>query len=212
VSKCPHCGAVSRVEPGGSLRWRCAVCGGPVVPTDGDIARSNAELAHLVRSHRARAMALGWLGASFVLGSIAAMAVGVALLLWLASHVAAVLLGLVALGAATLAALSLGRSRRRKAEAREALDEAWQHVASEVLRARGGDTTAADLARIMSTDETHAEGLLGRLSALGHARVDVRDDAELAYRTSHADPVAPADAGDDAESPGEAAAPRLRAR
>jgi hypothetical protein len=208
VSKCPHCGAVANVEPSASLRWRCAVCGGPLVPTEEGIPRSDGELPHLVRSHRARAMALGWLAAFFVLGSIAAMAVGVALLVWFASHAAAALLGLVGAGAATLAVVSLGRSRRRRAEARAELDHAWDRVAGEVLRARSGDTTAADLARIMSTKEDHAEGLLSRLSAQGGARVDVRDDAELAYRVSD-EGAAPGNG--DAESP-EAAGSRLRAR
>ena len=208
MSKCPHCGAVAHVEPSPSLRWRCAVCGGPVVPTEGDIARSDGELPHLVRSHRARAMALGWLAAFFVLGSIAAMAVGVALLVGFASHAAAALLGLVGAGAATFAVVSLGRSRRRRAEARAELDHAWDRVAGEVLTSRREDTTAADLARIMSTKEDHAEGLLSRLSAHGHARVDVRDDAELAYRVSD-EGAAPGK--DDAESP-EAAGSRLRAR
>ena len=208
MSKCPHCGAVAHVEPSASLRWRCAVCGGPVVPTEGDIARSDGELPHLVRSHRARAMALGWLAASFVLGSIAAMAVGVALLVGLASHFAAALLGVVGVVAATLAVVSLRRSGRRRAEAREQLDHAWDRVAGEVLGSRSGDTTAADLARIMSTKEDHAEGLLSRLSAHGRARVDVRDDAELAYQVSDAGAIP---GKDDTESP-EAADRRTRAR
>jgi Flp pilus assembly protein TadB len=140
-------------------------------------------------------MALGWLAASFVLGAIGAMAVGVALLVGLVSHLAAALLGVVAVVAGVLAVSSLRRSRRRKAEARAELDQAWDRVAGEVLSARREDTTAADLARIMSTTEDHAEGLLSRLSAHGRARVDVRDDAELAYRVSdagRADPAATA--------------------
>jgi len=179
------------------------------VPTDGDIARSNGELPHLVRSHRARAMALGWLAASFVLGSIAAMAAGVALLVGLASTLAAVLLGIVALGAATLAVVGFRRSRRRRAEARAELDHAWDRVAGEVLRSRSTDTTAAELARIMSTKEEHAEGLLSRLSAHGGARVDVTDEAELAYRVSD---EGAARGGDDAEGPAATGGPRLRAR
>ena len=209
MSKCPHCGAVAHVEPSASLRWRCAVCGGPLVPTEGDIVRSDGELPHLVRSHRARAMALGWLAASFVLGSIAAMAAGVALLVGLASPLAAGLLGVVALVAASFAVVSFRRSRRCRAEAREQLDHAWDRVAGEVLSSRTVDTTAAELARIMSTKEEHAEGLLSRLSAHGRARVDVRDDAELAYRVSD---EGAASGGDDAESPGRDAGPRLRAR
>jgi hypothetical protein len=163
----------------------------------------------LVRSHRARAMALGWLAGSFVLGSIAAMTVGVALLVGLASHLAAGVLGALALAAATLAVLSVQRWRRRRAEASAELDRAWDRVAGEVLAARKVDTTAADLARILRTDVEHAEGLLSRLSAGGRARVDVREhDAELAYRVS-------VPGGDDAESVAEspeAAAPPARTR
>jgi len=209
VSPCLHCGALARIEPSAALRWRCSVCGGPVVPAAGDLVRSNGELPSLVRSHRARAMALGWLAASFVLGSIAAMAAGVTLLVWLASHLAAVLLGTVAVVAASLAWASLRRSRRRRGEAREALAEAWERVAGEVLAARREETTAPDLARIMSTDLDHAERLLARLSAHGGARVDVRDDAELTYRVD----APPSEGAAGAEQPGaEATGETPRAR
>jgi hypothetical protein len=201
VTKCPHCGALAAVEPNAALRWRCAVCGGPLVPTDDDVARSNGELADLVRSHRARAMALGWLAGALVLGSITLMTLGVALLVWFASHLAALLLATVGGVAGTLAVISARRSKRRRGEAREQLENAWERVAAEVLAARGGDTTAGDLARVMRTDVGHAETLLGRLSANGRARVDVREDADLAYRVS------------EGESPVETEAdPRMRAR
>jgi type IV secretory pathway TrbD component len=185
------------------------VCGGPVVPTEGAIVRSNAELPNLVRSHRARAMALGWVAAAFVLGAIAAMAAGVALLVWLASHPAAVILGVVALAAATLATVSLRRSRRRRGEARDELDQAWELVAGEVVRARRGDTTAPDLAKLLHTHVGHAEQLLAGLSAHGGARVDIRDDAELAYRI---DDGATSEAGNDAEPSAEAPGPGRSAR
>jgi hypothetical protein len=209
VSPCPHCGAAAAIEPSASLRWRCGVCGGPLVPTEEDVARSGGELPMLVRSHRARAMALGWLAGSFVLGSIAAMTVGVALLVGLASHLAAGVLGALALAAATLAVLSVQRWRRRRAEASAELDRAWDRVAGEVLAARKVDTTAADLARILRTDVEHAEGLLSRLSAGGRARVDVREhDAELAYRVS----VPGADDAETVADGPEAAAPPARTR
>jgi hypothetical protein len=155
-------------------------------------------------------MALGWTAAAFVLGAIAMMGAGVALLVWLASHLAGIVLA--ALAAASLAGTvaSVRRARRRRGEARTALDEAWDAVAGEVLAARTGETgetgetTAPDLAKAMQTDEAHAEGMLARLSALGRVRVDVRDDAELAYRASEAAP------GEDEPEAG--AGPRMRAR
>ena len=180
LAPCPHCRAASRVEPSSAIRWRCGVCGGPVVPTDAGIARSNGELASLVRAQRTRAIALGWTAAGFVLAAIGLMGVGLALVVGLASHLAAFVLGAIAVVAAVAATVSLRRGRGCHAEARAELDRAWEFVAGEVLRARP-QTTAVDLAQAMHTDERHAESLLAQLSAEGRARVDVRDDAELAY-------------------------------
>jgi hypothetical protein len=152
-------------------------------------------------------MALGWLAASFVLGAVGAMAAGMTLLVWLGAHLPAVILGVLALAAASLAWASLRRSRQRRTEAHEALDQAWELVAREVLDDRPDATTAPDLARIMSTDLAHAEGLLARLSAHGGARVDVRDDAELTYRIDSG----PGEGATDAEPSAEPPSPRLRA-
>jgi len=182
-SPCPHCGAVSRAERSALLVWRCGVCGGPVVPAEGLAKRDGGELASLVGAQRARAVGVGWLGATFVLGSIASMAVGLTLLVGFGGSVTpAVVLGVLALAGAVFAVLSGRRAARANAEARAKLEDAWAHVAEEVMRARVGEVTATDLARAMQTDETRAEKLLARLSATGRARVEVRDDADLAYR------------------------------
>jgi hypothetical protein len=183
VSPCPHCGAVSRAEQSALLVWRCAVCGGPVVPAEGLEKRNGGELANLVGAQRARAVSVGWLGATLVFGSIASMAVGLALLVgFAASATPAVVLGVLALAGVVLAVLSGRRAARANAEARAKLEDAWAHVAEEVMRARVGEVTAKDLAKAMQTDETRAEKLLARLSATGRARVEVREDADLAYR------------------------------
>jgi hypothetical protein len=183
VTPCPHCGAVSRTEPSPLLVWRCGVCGGPVVPAEGLEKRDGGELASLVGAQRARAMGVGWLGATLVFGSMASMAVGLALLVGIAaSATPAVVLGALALAGAVLAVLSGRRAARANAEARAKLEDAWAHVAEEVMRARVGEVTAKDLAKAMQTDEPRAERLLARLSAAGRARVEVREDADLAYR------------------------------
>ena len=177
--------------------WRCGVCGGPIVPAEGLEKRDGGELASLVGAQRARAMGVGWLGATFVFGSIASMAVGLALLVGLtASATAAVVLGALALAGAVLAVLCGRRAARANAEARAKLDDAWTYVADEVMHARVGEVTAKDLAKAMQTGEAHAEKLLARLSAAGRARVEVREDADLAYRpeSEHADPADPAEA------------------
>ena len=157
LAPCPHCGALARVEPSAALRWRCAVCGGPLVPTEGGVARSNGELASLVRVAAARAMALGWIAAAFVLGAIAVMARRRRAPLW-ASHRTSrrPSSASLALAALVAAGVSLRRARRRDAP-RRARSSTWRgsSVAGEVLaRAGGRDRRPRELAR----DDAHGRG------------------------------------------------------
>lgn len=131
MKACPHCGAVARFEPSTSLRWRCGVCGGAVVPVEGEGARSYPELADLVVGQRLRAMAVGWMAAGIVLAIVALMTGGLAMLAWLASHGAALVLGVVAAMAGAGAAVGLRRAGRRNAEARDRIDQAWEKVAAQ---------------------------------------------------------------------------------
>jgi hypothetical protein len=190
---CPHCGGSTRAEPARLLRWRCGVCGGPVIPA-ADVERTNRELASLVRAQRARGMAVGWMAAALVFAGIGAMALGLTALVAASAHAAGALFGVVAVVAIGVAVASRARAGVRNREAREAVDEAWQRVAGDLLRARGDSLTAAEMSRAMQTDEAHAEAMLAGLSATGRARVDVRDDAELTYRVA---PDAPESAEPD---------------
>jgi hypothetical protein len=126
-------------------------------------------------------MALGWTAAAVALAAAGIMAFGFAALLLLASRLAAAILGGVAAIAWTLAGASALRAKKHNAQARVQLDDAWELVAEEVIRARGGTITAEELGSALRTESTHAEALLARLSAHGHVRVEVREDAELAY-------------------------------
>jgi hypothetical protein len=205
VTRCPHCHAQARVERSAALRWRCGVCGGPIVPIDEGVARPHGELAHLVTAQRTRAMAVGWMAAAAVLGAIAVMGLGLAALVWLASHAAALVVGVVAGAAGALAWSSRRRAKARGSESRAALDQAWEVAAGEVVRTRP-ETTAAELATAMQTDEDHAQALLASLSAAGRVRVDVRDDAELAYRADESAATADAEGADTADrGPGQRA-------
>lgn len=172
------------------------MCAGPVVPTPPGLPRDAGEIGSLVAAQRAGGMRLGWIAVTFVLGAIASMAVGVALLVGLAAHTASAVLAALAIGATVLAVLAGRRAKRAGKEARAKRDEAWVHVAEEVLRARAGEVTAKELATAMQTDEARAEELLSRLSASGRTRVEVRDDAELAHQiaadAAEPEPAAPA--------------------
>jgi hypothetical protein len=195
---CPHCRATAAIERSALLRWRCAVCGGPVVPSDGSFPRASGEIGDLVRAARTSAMSLGWAAAAVVLAGGGFVMALLGLLLWRAAHLPAMVLGVVAGASLALSFASTLRSRARRADSRAALDRAWTAVAGELLAARGKDVTASDLARALSTDEAAAEEILSALSAEGRVRVDVRDDAQLSYRSSpdaagEADTQSPAD-------------------
>jgi hypothetical protein len=187
MSRCPHCHALSSAEANAGVRWRCAVCGGPVVPDDGSFARSGAELESLVAAARARGMALGWIAATMVLGATVFVCLPVAVLIAHAARAAGWVLASVAGLCLVLSVASALRWRRAGKEASLKLEEAWQLVAGEALRARDADMTAADLAKCLRTDEVHAERLLSQLSALGRARVAVSDEAQLSYRLAAGD-------------------------
>jgi hypothetical protein len=202
VATCPHCGASARFDPNPALLFCCGVCGGPVIPCDAPRAHPDAELAHLVAAQRARAMALGWGAGALVL---ALSCVFVAAMAWLLvavqAHASAAILAVVALGAAALGAVAGGRARTQRRRVRESLDLAWQRAAEDVLATRGARGLVqalrpSELAATLRTSEPHAERLLSALSAEGRIRVQVFDDAELAYA---------APAGEDEQAPGRAA-------
>jgi type IV secretory pathway TrbD component len=184
---------MAQVERHGALRWRCSVCGGPVVPTDRDVPRSNRELASLVGAQRARAMAVGWIAAAMLFGAIAVVVLGFVPLLWLVSHGAAAIFAALGGVAAFTSAESARRAARCNAEVRAKLEDAWERVAREVIEGHDVGMTAPELARVMRTDDDHAERLLMRLSAGGRVRVAVREDAELAYRGADQLPAEPAE-------------------
>ena len=202
MAPCPHCGSQMTAEPSRSMRWICAVCGGPLVPTAASEARSGAELASLVGAQRAGAIAMGWRAAAIVLGATATMAIGVGVLLWQASHAAGGTIMALGIAATLFTLFFASRARGADRDRATRLQAAWESVADEILRARGGAITATELASTLYTDETHAETLLALLSAGGRARVAVTDLADLSYRSVEGatDATDEADAADAQQS------------
>ena len=158
-----------------------------------------ASCPHLVRSHRTRAMALGWTAArsssarSRVMGSRrrAAGRARVAPRGARPRRRSRRRRGELARGLH-----ARGARRRRGARRTKELDQAWEHVAGEVARARARETRRPPTSRGRCIPTSgHAEALLARLSARGRARVDVRDDAELAYRGDEPPRLTQEDAG-----------------
>ncbi len=180
--RCPHCFFEGGVERTRALRWRCGACGCPVVPVDGMILPSHTELASLVAAQRARAIAVAWGGAAWVLGSASVMGGGLSVLLRRASGLATCVLAFVAFVLAALSAVSARNGARRAAEASGRLDEAWRRVAGQIVAARARSMTACELADAMSTDAQHAGDLLARLAATDAvpAPAGERDESERA--------------------------------
>jgi hypothetical protein len=178
---------VADVEPHAKLRFRCRVCGGPRVPLDDpEVVRTGRERPLLTRAQTARMRE-----AAFKLGSASVGGFGLLSLL-----ISLVVLGLVSPGLfATLASLLVvavpfavaffawRRAQRHAKEIEHSLDDAWALVASDLLRQRGTELTAAELATAMRSSEQQAELVLARLNVDDLVRARVTEDGEIAYST-----------------------------
>src|ERR1700678_2026751 len=125
MAPCPHCRSQMTAEPSRSMRWICAVCGGPLVPTAAGEARSGAELASLVGAQRAGAIALGWRAAAVVLGATATMAMSVGVLLWPASHAAGGAIAALGVAATLFTLFFASRARAADRDRATRLQAAW---------------------------------------------------------------------------------------
>ncbi len=189
-NRCPHCRAVADVEPDGTLRFRCRVCGGPRVPLDApDVVRSGRETHLLARAQRARTRANVWRigGAAVGAFGLVSMLVAVLVLVLVSPGVLATVGLLTAVTAPfLLAAWAWAMGGRGARDRDQAIDEAWAIVAADAMRDLGAGIQTGALARMLRVDEARAEALLARLSAedLIHARVT--DAGELMFAPGHA--------------------------
>jgi hypothetical protein len=200
-NRCPHCRSVTEVEPGGVLRFRCRVCGGPRVPADDpNVVRSGREIPLLATAQKARRRGAAWrVGAGLVAG-FGALSVAVALIVWLVASPG--LLGtlgmLVMLSAPiVLALLAWRRAGAERRATEHALDQAWALVAADVLASRGAELNAAELARILRIDEANAELLLGQLNVNDFVHARVTDEGDVVYSSRAPEKLrVPSDGGD----------------
>ncbi len=186
-NRCPHCRAVADVEEHAKLRFRCRVCGGPRVPLDDpEVVRTGRERPLLAQAERARMRAAAWKVGAGSVGAFGAFSLLIALIvLGIASP------GLIATLATLLvvsvpfvfAVLAWRRATRQSADIDRSLDDAWTLVASDLMRQRGSEATAADLARAMRVSEAQAELILARLSVQDFVRARVTDEGDIAYST-----------------------------
>ncbi|WP_394848226.1 hypothetical protein LZC95_12255 [Pendulispora brunnea] len=182
---CPHCGARARMEEDSELRWVCGVCGGPRVPVEEEAAHSEREREELVKAGRAKKMAFTYRIASIGLSLTGALlaALGVAL------GAASVAVGAVLLAAAVAAiaaAIVYGRrAHAKREEAKKSTFDAWESVAEALLKVRGSEATAEQIAREMRTTVEDVERMMSFLSVDNRVRIVVKD-TELVYTTEAA--------------------------
>lgn len=186
-NRCPHCRSVADVEPHDTLRFRCRVCGGPRVPLDDpDVVRTGREQPLLGQAKRARARAAGWKVGAGVAGASGLLALLVALLV-LGIATPGVILTLLTLLMVSIpfafAFVAWRRAKKSAGEVDRYLDDAWTLVASDLMRQRGAELTASDLAHAMRLSEEQAELLLARLSVQDFVRARVTDEGDIAYST-----------------------------
>ena len=207
-NRCPHCRAVADVEetPEG---FRCKVCGGPRIPlADPGVVKSGREVPLLQKAQRLRMRGAAWtLGAIFA-GSAALLALLLAvavLAIASAGIVGTAATGVVVAVPFVIAWLAWARARAAKRERASAVEEAWTMVASDVLRDREKELSAAELARALRVSEPRAEVLLARLNLEDFVRARVTDAGDLVY--SAADVTARLRVPDEATAEPETAAP-----
>jgi hypothetical protein len=157
-----------------------------VAVDDATVVRSGREVPLLVRARRAHMGYNAWRSGAAVVGGLGILSVLVTLLVLAAVDVG-VLAMLVALAAAfsplAIAVVAWRRSRRTMSERDEALDQAWALVAGDVLRDKGRELTAEELAQVMRLDPAGAEQQLAELNVHDFVRARVTEAGDVVYES-----------------------------
>jgi hypothetical protein len=182
--RCPHCGVVTLIEPSGTLRYKCGVCGRARVPiSDPTIERTYPEVDALRLASAARISSVAWRVAGFValaFGLVGFAFLGLVLTLLSPGALATTLAFVATSTPVVFAAVALLRAKRKSGEVAGDLERGWELAAREVVEARGS-LDAGSLAKLMRLPEADAERLLVRLSADSVVASRVGDDGSLAF-------------------------------
>lgn len=165
-SRCPHCGAEAIVERHSGLGFRCAVCGGPRLTLESQLASSERFEQRLRSAGKAHTRHLMFTAAGLVLLGLGSLALLVATLVVLTATPGALaaLLALIACSVPIACGLwALGRAAAARRERATALHDARLAALAEAEPALGplDATRAAELLQI-GVDE--AELLLAEVS------------------------------------------------
>jgi hypothetical protein len=181
ANRCPHCGAVARIE-GSGLASVCAVCGGPrIVANLGGEAAANALRTQKKALANARAASVS----TVVQGFVATVATLIGLALLPASLAGKLVVFAIAVVPLILALRSRGRAVAARANAAAAGEKAWLAAAEDVAAHEKQGVTVPSLAAALGISDEHAEKLLTALAVDDRTRIDVGDDAEVRYSVAH---------------------------
>jgi hypothetical protein len=176
-NRCPHCGAVARIEGSGENAV-CAVCGGPRI--NGNFGGETAANA-LKEKKKALSNARLASVATVVQATFAAIATLIGLAIMPASLVGKLIVFLIAATPILLAMRSRSRATKAREVAKNAGDRAWQAAAEDAaVHSKSGITVNA-LAKTLGIEQPQAEKLLTSLAVNDRTRIDVGDDAEVRY-------------------------------
>lgn len=176
-NRCPHCGAVARIE-GSGLAAVCAICGGPRVPSNlGGDDTANALREQKTALSNARTASV----ATVVQAVFAAFATLIGLGLAPESILGKALVVVLAAVPLFLAMRSRGRATKARSQARDAADRAWRGAAEDAASRSKEGVTVPGLAKALGIEKAHADKLLTELTVHDRTRIDVGDDAEVRY-------------------------------
>lgn len=177
MNRCPHCGAIARIE-GTGLQSVCAVCGGPRVPANAGGEASAAALKEQKKLLGSARLA----SVSTVLQAVfAVLATLVGLAIMPASIVGKVIVFAIAAIPLLMAMRSRSRAKKARESAAEASERAWQAAAEDVAARAKKGVSAPALAKMLGIEPAFAEKLLTSLAVHDRTRIDVGDDAEVVY-------------------------------
>lgn len=178
-NRCPHCGAVARLERKGRGRHAvCAVCGRHRIAANLGGAEASAALKE---EDRALAMARAASVATILQALLAAAVTLVALVVAPSTVGAQVLAVVLTLAPVLLALRGRSRSAKARASAWAAGERAWLAAAESVVSSAPEGVTTEGLAKVLEIDAADAEKLLSQLAVHDRTRIDVGDDAEVRY-------------------------------
>lgn len=186
-SRCPHCRNEAGTEPHPVLRYRCRICGGPRIFAGEGIELSGREQAPLKAAKSARRTRIALLTAAIVsagFGTAAFFITAIILLLTQPGTFALLFSALLVLIPYALAGYAWSGAKKRVAQFREALDDAWLSAATDVVAAQSGEVNSRELAARLGIDEDYADQLLARLNVDDRVLSRVTDDGDIVYSTA----------------------------